>query len=99
MPVVVAWIGELLLTTVGQLVLVALVSVGIGFAANGLGSAFIDNTGIGSMLASSGPMVAYIGWLGLDKAVTIILSAWAGRSIVSAARVHLVSKRPAAPAP
>ena len=99
MPVVVAWIGEMLLSVVGQLALSALVSIGIGFAANAAASGFVDNTGIGSMLASSGPMVQYIGWLGLDKAVTIILSAWAGRAIVSAARVHLASKRAAAPAP
>jgi hypothetical protein len=93
MPVLVAWIGEMLLSTVGQMALSALVSLGIGFAANKVASGVIDPIGIKSMLGSAGPLVDYIGWFGIDQAITIILSAWAGRKITDAARVHFVSKR------
>ncbi len=95
MPIVVAWIGEMLLSVVGQMALSALVAVGIGFVGSSAVSGLIDSTGIRSMLAQSGPMLDYIGWLGVDQSMTIILSAWAGRAIVDAARVHLASKRPA----
>src|SRR6185312_11351974 len=42
MPVVVAWIGEMLLTVVGQLVISAIVSVGIGFAMHSAGNAAVN---------------------------------------------------------
>lgn len=93
MPVLVAWIGEMLLSVAGQFVLSALVSLGIGFAASKVASGVIDPIGIKSMLGNAGPLVDYIGWFGIDKAITIILSAWAGRKITDAARVHLTSKR------
>ena len=93
MPVLVAWIGEMLLSTVGQLVLSALVSVGIGFVASKATSGVIDTIGIKAMLGGAGPLLDYLGWLGVDQAITIVLSAWAGRKITDAARVHFVSKR------
>lgn len=93
MPVLVAWIGEMLLSVVGQMVLSALVSVGIGFVASKATSGIIDSTGIHAALGAAGPLVDYIGWFGIDTAMTIVLSAWAGRKITDAARVHLTSKR------
>ncbi len=90
MPVVVAWIGSMLLSIVGQMVLSALVSVGIGLAVHHAASGLIDATGIRSMMGSAGVMADYAGWLGIDQSITIVLSAWAGRKIVDAAKVQFV---------
>ncbi|MBT2119859.1 DUF2523 family protein [Dyella sp. LX-1] len=93
MPIFIAWIGEMLLSVVGQMVISALVSVGIGFAASKAVSGVIDTIGISQMLGSAGPLVDYLGWFGVDQAVTIVLSAWAGRKITDAATAHIVAKR------
>lgn len=93
MPVLVAWIGEMLLSVVGQLVISALVSLGIGFVASKAVSGVIDTIGIQQMLGSAGVLVDYLGWFGIDQAVTIVLSAWAGRKITDAATAHIVAKR------
>lgn len=91
MPVFVSWIGEMLLSLVGQMALSALVSLGIGLAAQSLFSGVIDHSAIAAAFAASGAGQA-IGFFGLDKAMTIILSAWAGRRIVDAAKVHFVAR-------
>lgn len=91
MPVLIAWIGEMLLSTVGQLALSALVSLGIGFAANAAFSGVIDSSNIQSMLGGAGPLLGWVGYLRIDQAMTVILSAWSGRMIVNAARVTLTS--------
>lgn len=96
MPILVAWIGEMLLSTIGQLAISALVSLGIGFATSSAAGSFIGMDAIRSTLGQAGPIVDYLGWLGVDRAITIVLSAWAGRAVTSAARVHFVSKRAAA---
>ena len=94
MPVVIAWIGEMLLSVVGQMALSAFVAVGIGFLANTAASGLIDHSQIAAAFASSG-MTQWIGFFGIDKGMTIVLSAWAGRKIVDAARVHIVAKQKA----
>lgn len=95
MPIIVGWIGTMLLSTVGQMALSALVSLGIGFAGSkGLG-ALLDYSPITTALSSAGPMLEYLGFFGVDKAMTIVLSAWSGRAIVDAASLHMVSKRKA----
>jgi hypothetical protein len=91
MPVFIAWIGEMLLSVVGQMVLSAMVAVGIGFAVNAGATGIIDSTGLQSMLGQAGPLLPWIGALRIDQAMTVILSAWAGRAIVDAARVHMTS--------
>lgn len=96
MPVVVAWIGEMLLSVVGQMAISALVSVGIGFVGSKVFSGVIDATGINAMFTHAGPAIQYMGWMGVDQFITIVLSAWAGRRITDAARVHLAAKRKAA---
>lgn len=95
MPVVVAWIGEMLLSVVGQMVLSAFVSLGIGLLARSAASGLIDHTQIGAAFAASG-MTQWIGFFGVDKGMTIVLSAWAGRRITDAAKVHFVAKAKAA---
>lgn len=83
----------MLLSVVGQLAFSALVSLGIGFVGSKIVSGVIDYTGAKQALLNAGPMVDYLGWFGVDTAMTIVLSAWAGRKITDAARVHLTSKR------
>lgn len=93
MPIVVAWIAEMLLSIVGQLAISAVLALGVGLVANKAAPALIDATGISAMLGSGGQMMTdYAGWMGIDKAMTIILSAWAGRALMSAARLHLTKK-------
>lgn len=94
MPVVVAWIGEMLLSIIGQLIFTALVSVGVGLAVSAGASGVIDHSAIASAMASSGAAQA-LGFFGVDKAITIVFSAWAGRMIRDAAKVHFVSKQKA----
>lgn len=91
MPIIVGWIGEMLLTVVGQLALSALISVGIGFAANAGVSGFIDSSSIRSMMGSAGPLLGWVGVFRLDQCMTIILSAWAGRAITDALKVRLTA--------
>ena len=92
MPVVVAWIGEMLLTVVGQLAITALVSIGIGLSADAVGSGIIDSTPIRTAFASAGDLIPWLGFTGVDQAITIVLSALAGRAIVNSARAHFVRK-------
>jgi len=91
MPIVIAWIGEMLLSVVGQLALSALISCGIGFAANAGVSGIIDSTSIRGMLGSAGPLLGWVGVFRLDQCMTIILSAWAGRKITDALKVRLTA--------
>lgn len=91
MPVLIAWVGRMLATYAGELALRALIGVGLGFATYHFGVTAIKGT-ITSYLNGGGQIVAYVGWLGIDKAVTIILSAWAGRLAVSAGKAALVKR-------
>jgi hypothetical protein len=91
-PVFVAWIGEMLLSIVGQMALSALVSVGIGFALSAGFSGVIDSTWLQSMLGQAGPLLGWVGFFQIDRCMTVVLSAWAGRRIVDAARVHLIAR-------
>jgi hypothetical protein len=92
MPVLVAWIGEMLLSVVGQLALSALVSVGIGISAEAVGSGLIDSSSIRTAFGGAGDLIPWIGFCGVDQAITIVLSALAGRAIVNSARAHFVRK-------
>jgi hypothetical protein len=96
MPIVVAWIGEMLLNTIGQMVLSGMVALGIGFLVSKGATGVIDMTEIQSKLAAAGPMLAWIGVLRIDQSITVILSAWAGRAITDAAKTHLAIKKKAA---
>ena len=95
MPIIVAWFGEMLLSTIGQLAISALVSLGIGIVGTKAVSGVLDSSGIKAMFDSAGAMSAYVGFTGVDQFITIILSAYAGRAITQAARVHFASKRSA----
>lgn len=92
MPAVLVWLGSLLATVAGELAVRALIGVGIGFATYTVAidpaKAWITNT-----LNGAGPLVGYIGWFGLDKAMTIVLSAWAGRIATDSAKAYLVKRK------
>lgn len=85
MPVVVAWIGTMLLSVVGEMAIRALIGVGVGFATHQLVIEPVREA-ISARLGSAGVMADYIGFLGIDTAITIVLSAWIGRAAVSASK-------------
>lgn len=92
MPILVAWIGEMLLNVVGQMVLSAMVALGVGFLVSKGVTGAIDYSDIQSKFAGAGPMLNWVGYLRIDQAMTVILSAWAGRAITDAAKTHLALK-------
>lgn len=91
MPVLVAWIGSMLLTAIGEMAIRALIGVGVGLATTKL---VIDpmRDRIAAQLAQSGDMVDWIGFLGIDTAITIVISAWIGRSAVSASKAYFTKR-------
>lgn len=90
MPVIVAWIGEMLVSVVGQMVLSALLSVGIGFIASKVGSGVIDHTEMMADMKATG-LSNWVSYLRIDQDITIILSAWAGRALTNGLRAHLAA--------
>lgn len=88
MPVVVAWIGEMIASSIGQWILSALLSIGIGFVSSKVATGVIDTSSYMQMLESSG-LWNWISYLRLDKDITIIASAWAGRAITDSFKAHL----------
>jgi len=52
MPIILAWLGRLIVTSIGSWILTALVSVGVGFAAHKAGVGLIDSSQIMSTLRS-----------------------------------------------
>ena len=91
MPVLVAWIGEMLLSIVGQMVISGLLAVGIGFASHAAVAGLIDHSSIFNEWRSSAVLWNWVGFLKLDTDVTIYLSAWAGRALTDAAKVRIAA--------
>lgn len=91
MPVILAWLGELVISSVGAWVLSALVSVGIGFVASKAASGLIDSSQIMTAMRESSSLWGWVGYLKIDQDITIILSAWAGRAITDGLRAHLAA--------
>ena len=91
MPALIAWIGRMLLTYVGEMAVRALVGAGVGIATYKL---VVDpaKEQMRTLFQSAGPLVDYVGWLGIDVAVTIVLSAWIGRAAVSASKAFFVKR-------
>lgn len=98
MPVLVAWIADMLVSTIGSIVVSALVSLGIGFATSHVASAVFDLSPVKAAMGSAGGLMQqYAGWLGIDQAMTIVFSAWMGRKVTDAARVSIVNRGTVAP--
>lgn len=91
MPVILAWLGELVISSIGAWVLSALVSVGIGFVASKAASGLIDSSQIMAAMRESSSLWGWVGYLKIDQDITIILSAWAGRAITDGLRAHLAA--------
>lgn len=95
MPVIIGWLIAALATAAGELLIRAIVGAGIGFATYEVGSAAVGVVRgyIGDRFASLGEIAGYIGFLKIDVAITIVLSAWVGRMAVSAGKAFLVKKK------
>jgi uncharacterized membrane protein len=91
MPVILVWLGTLIATSVGSWCISALIALGVGFAAQTVGAGLIDHTAIFSAFQSSPALWNWVGYLHLDTDITIVLSAWAGRSITDHLKVHLAA--------
>lgn len=92
MPALVAWIGTMLLSVAGQIVFRILLTLGIGLATNQAAASLGLGERIQTVLGQAGPLYDYVGFFGLDVAITIVLSAWAGRMLTDAAKVYFVRK-------
>ncbi|HEV7121837.1 MAG TPA: hypothetical protein VGN24_00230 [Rhodanobacter sp.] len=91
MPAILLWLGSLIATSIGSWCVSALLSLGIGFAADKAGVAIIDHTAIFSAMQSSAVLWNWVGYLHMDTDITIILSAWAGRTLTDNLKVHLTA--------
>jgi hypothetical protein len=91
MPVLVAWIGRLLLTVGGEILIRAFVGAGIGMATYAL-QVNVVRPLIAARFAAAGPLADYIGFLGIDVAVTIVLSALAGKAAVSGSKAFFTKR-------
>lgn len=91
MPVIVAWIGRLLLTTIGELAVRALVGASVGLTTYKFVIAPVRQQ-LAARLGAAGELAGYVGYLGIDVAMTIVLSALAGRLAVGASKAFFVKK-------
>jgi hypothetical protein len=84
-------LGRLLTSLVGEMAIRALLGTGVALATYSL-VVQPGREAIRARFAAAGPLVDYVGWLGIDVAVTIILSAWIGRTAVSASKAFFVKR-------
>jgi hypothetical protein len=91
MPVLVAWIGRLLLTVGGEILIRALIGGGIGLATYAV-QVNVVRPLIASQFSMAGPLAAYIGFFGIDVAITIVLSALAGRAAVNGSKAFFTKR-------
>lgn len=91
MPVLIAWIGRILLVSAGEMALRALVGAGIGLATYKVVVAPV-RAEIATRLGGAGELAGYVGWLGIDVAVTIVLSALIGRAAIGASKAFFVKR-------
>jgi len=95
MPVILVWLGSLLATMAGELAVRALVGTGVGLATYAGTTLALDaaKSTIAGRFNALGVLAGYVGFLRIDQAITIIFSAWAGRTAVSAGKAFLVKRR------
>lgn len=91
MPIVVAWIGRALLTVAGEMLIKALTGAAIGVATYTLVVNPVRQA-IAERFAAAGVMADYVGFLGIDVAVTIVLSALAGRAAINSSKAFFVKR-------
>lgn len=93
MPAFFAWLSSVLATFAGELVVRGLVGAGVAFATYKFVVAPVREQ-ITARLGAAGELSHFVGWLGIDVAVTIVLSAWLGRTAVSAGKAFLTRRAP-----
>ncbi|MHA6203491.1 DUF2523 family protein [Dyella soli] len=81
----------MLLTVGGEMLIRALVGAGVGIATYAAVVAPVKAQ-IQARFGAAGDLAQYIGFLGIDVAVTIVLSAWIGRNAVSASKAFFVKR-------
>lgn len=91
MPVLVAWIGRMLLTVAGEMLIKALLGASIAVSTYEL---VVQPVGqlIRDRFAAAGPMADYVGFLGMDVAVTIVLSALGARAAINSSKAFFTKK-------
>lgn len=82
MPEIVAWIGEMLEKYAGAIVIQALLSLGLSWVTYKFSVTPIKNYIVAHTAGMPRYALEVLGFLGVDKAVTIILSAYAARLAV-----------------
>ena len=87
MPVVIAWLMSALESTAGSIIISALLSLGFSVASYSFGVAPLKSMIANQLAGSGGYFLNILGWLRVDVAITMVLSAyaakWATRSAVS----------------
>ncbi|MDR3443706.1 DUF2523 family protein [Dyella sp.] len=92
MPALVAWLLGVLETRIGSIVISALLSLGLSFTTYKFSVGPIQSwiqTSVGGIPAVG---IQVLGFLGVDKAITMVLSAVAARYAVQGARAALTRK-------
>jgi len=92
MPALVSWLISALETKAGTLVLQVLVSLGLSFTTYKFSVAPLRDFIAQQVGGMSAQFVNILGFLGVDQAITMILSAIAARYAVQGAKVALSKK-------
>ncbi|MFK2904960.1 DUF2523 domain-containing protein [Dyella ginsengisoli] len=95
MPALIAWLLGALETTIGSIIVSALLSLGLGFTTYKFTVEPLKNFILSQSSGLGATAVNILGFLGLDQAITMILSAIAARYAVSGARAVLTRKKAA----
>jgi mannose/fructose/N-acetylgalactosamine-specific phosphotransferase system component IID len=81
----------MLLTYVGELAVRALVGAAVGLTTYKFVVSPV-RAAIAARFSAAGDLAGYVGYLGIDAAVTIVLSAIVGRMAVNASKAFFVKK-------
>lgn len=92
MPALVAWILGLLESRIGSIVISALLALGLSFTTYKFSVAPLLSWVQGAVGGIPGTGIAVLGFLGVDKAITMILSAVSSKYAVQGARAALTRK-------
>lgn len=86
-----AALAAMLASIIGELAIRAVLALGIGFATYKTVVEPVRGL-ISTRLHSAGVLADYVGWLGIDVAITIVLSAVIARAATNALKAHIVKK-------
>lgn len=92
MPALVVWLLGVLESRIGSIVISALLALGLSFTSYKFSVAPITSWIQGAVGGIPAMGIAVLGFLGVDKAITMILSAVASKYAVQGARAALTRK-------